>query len=69
LEEDSISAIKALKDFGAYTDIRMPNDDSGRSLLHLALDSADPCNMTKAFLESGEFHSMNNDFNLFTDGE
>jgi hypothetical protein len=69
LEEDLISTIKVLKDCGAHTDIRIPNDSSGRSLLHLALDSADPCTMTKAFLESGEFHSVSKDFNLFTDGK
>jgi len=69
LEEDSISTIKALEDCGAHTDLRISNDSSGRSLLYLTLDSADPCTMTKGFLESGEFNDVNEHFNVCTDGK
>jgi hypothetical protein len=62
--------IKALVDGGAQKDIHtITDDDLGRSLLHLALDSSKPYLMAKAFLESGQYKHVNDDFNLYNDGE
>ncbi len=38
-------------------------------LLYLTLDSADPCTMTKGFLESGVFNVVHEHFNVCTDGK
>jgi hypothetical protein len=62
--------IKALISGGAQQDIQtITDDDLGRSLLHLALDSGSPYVMAKAFLECGSYKNVNDDFNLYNDGE
>ena len=62
--------IKTLIEGGARDDIHtVTDDDLGRSLLHLSLDSSKPYLMTKAFLESGQYKHVNDDFNLYNDGE
>jgi hypothetical protein len=38
-------------------------------LLYLTFDSADPCTMTKGFLESGVFNDVHKHFNVCTDGK
>ncbi|KAM0276941.1 hypothetical protein ACHAQH_006226 [Verticillium albo-atrum] len=42
---------------------------SGKSLLHLALESSDPVAMTKLLLKVGMWKLVNKKFNLYTDGE
>ncbi|KAG9237003.1 hypothetical protein BJ875DRAFT_191720 [Amylocarpus encephaloides] len=69
LEKDARKAIQALLDQGAKTKIKIPNSPSGKSLLLHALDSQEPYIMAKAFLDCGQFHHINNDFNLYTDEE
>jgi hypothetical protein len=61
-------AIQALISGGALIDGRLPQAGHRSILIH-ALDSASPYMMTKAFLECGQFKHINEDFNLFTDGE
>lgn len=64
-------AIRALIDGGAQTDVKTitDNDKFERSLLLLALDSAKPDMMTAAFLHCDQWKHINEDFNLYTNGE
>lgn len=68
-EKDARKAIQSLIDKGAKTNIKIPNAVKGRSLLLHALDSMKPYVMAKAFLDCGQFHNINKDSNLFSDGE
>ncbi|KAG9228084.1 hypothetical protein BJ875DRAFT_490245 [Amylocarpus encephaloides] len=61
-------AILALIEGGALTGERLPQAEN-RSILHHALDSANPYIMTKVFLECGQFKEINFEHNLFTNGE
>jgi len=70
LERDVKKTIKALIKGGARTNIQTKTaDDFEKSVLLLALDSENPLVMTKAFLDSDQWKYVNEDFNLFTDGE
>ncbi len=70
LERDAKKAMKALIKGGARTNIQTKTaDDCEKSLLLLALDSENPLVMAKAFLDSDQWKYVNEDFNLYTDGE
>lgn len=70
LERDAKKAIKALIKGGARTNIQTKTvDDCEKSLLLLALDSKNPLVMAKAVLDSDGWRYVNEDFNLYTNGE
>jgi Ankyrin repeats (3 copies) len=69
LEKDARKAIRMLMEMGAKTKLKIPNEESGRSLLLHALDSAKPLEMARAFLDCGQDEYINDDFHLFTDRE
>jgi hypothetical protein len=63
-------AIKALIKGGARIDIKtVTNDDFERSLLLLALDRQKPHTMAEAFLDCDQWKHINDEFNLYTNGE
>jgi hypothetical protein len=70
LERDAKKAIKLMAKEGARTNIqtRTP-DDTEKSLLLLAIDSPNPLVMTKALLDADQWRFVNEDFNLYNDGE
>ncbi|KAF4625271.1 hypothetical protein G7Y89_g12898 [Cudoniella acicularis] len=64
---DLKKSMQTLIDYNARANIRVPNRPNGRSILLHCLDSTNPYVMTKAFLDCGQFHNLDKDFNLFTD--
>ncbi|KAH8661680.1 hypothetical protein BGZ60DRAFT_433482 [Tricladium varicosporioides] len=67
LIRDLKKAIQTLIDHNARTNLRIPNRPNGKSILYHCLDSTNPYVVTKAFLDCGQFHNLDKDFNLFTD--
>lgn len=67
-EKQTRLAIKALITAGALIDAQLPQAGNRSILIH-ALDSSNPFMMAQAFLECAAFRQINEDFNLFSDGE
>jgi hypothetical protein len=70
LERDAKKAIKLMAKEGARTNVQTKTaDDTEKSLLLLAIDSQNPLVMTKALLDADQWKFVNDDFNLYNDGE
>jgi ankyrin repeat protein len=67
LEQDLKRAIQTLIIRGARMNFQLK--PSGKSVLIHALDSDNAYVAAKALLDCGQFHHINDDFNLFNDGE